>query len=200
LRNDSLGQPPLTLPVSRTLPYKKNFSRRTQAGRVAWGVVWAILFRPSPRPFFVWRSLLLQLFGARIGKGCHVYPSTRIWAPWKLTMEDGSTMADFVDCYCVDRITLGVNSTVSIRTFLCSASHDIRDPARPLTTSPIMIGQDAFIFAEAFIGPGVTIGESAVVGARAVVVRDVAAGMIVAGNPAKPIGERTFKTPIRPSV
>jgi putative colanic acid biosynthesis acetyltransferase WcaF len=115
-------------------------------------------------------------------------------------MEDGSTMADFVDCYCVDRITLGVNSTVSIRTFLCSASHDIRDPARPLTTSPIMIGQDAFIFAEAFIGPGVTIGESAVVGARAVVVRDVAAGMIVAGNPAKPIGERTFKTPIRPSV
>lgn len=121
-----------------------------------------------------------------------MYPSTSIWAPWNLTMEAGSTMADQVDCYCVDRIVLGVNSTISIRTFLCSASHDIRDPARPLTTSPIVIGQDAFVFAEAFIGPGVTIGEAAVVGARAVVVRDVAAGMIVAGNPAKTIGERTF--------
>lgn len=194
------AQPPMTRPVSRTLPYKKSFSRRTQAGRVAWGVVWSLLFRPSPRPFFGWRNLLLRLFGARIGKGCHVYPSTRIWAPWNLTMEDGSTMAESVDCYCVDRITLGVNSTVSIRTFLCSASHDIRDPARSLTTSPIAIGQDAFIFAEAFIGPGVTVGEAAVVGARAVVVRDVAAGMIVAGNPAKPIGDRTFKTPERPSA
>jgi putative colanic acid biosynthesis acetyltransferase WcaF len=125
-----------------------------------------------------------------------VYPSTRIWAPWNLTMEDGSTLAEQVDCYSVDRITLGVNSTVSIRTFLCTASHDIRDRARPLTTSPIVIGADAFVFAEAFIGPGVRLGEAAVVGARAVVVRDVAPADIVAGNPAKPIGRRTFAAPL----
>lgn len=181
--------------MSRTLPYKNNLSRRTQAGRAAWGIVWALLFRTSPRPFFGWRNLLLRIFGAQIGKGCHVYPSTRIWAPWNLTMESGSTMADQVDCYSVDRITLGRNATVSIRTFLCSASHDIRDATRPLTTSPIVIEQDAFVFAEAFIGPGVTIGDAAVVGARAVVVRDVAAGVIVAGNPAKPIGERAFNAP-----
>ena len=182
--------------MSHLLPYKSPLSWRTQAGRVVWGIAYTALFRPSPRPCFGWRNLLLRLFGARIGSGCHVYPSTRIWAPWNLTMEDGSTLAEQVDCYCVDRITLGINSTVSIRTFLCTASHDIRDRARPLTTGPIVIGADAFVFAEAFIGPGVRLGEAAVVGARAVVVRDVAPADIVAGNPAKPIGRRTFAEPL----
>ena len=40
--------------------------------------------------------------------------------------------------------------------------------------------------------PGVVVGEGAVVGAASVVVRDVAAWSVVAGNPAKPVGSRAF--------
>jgi putative colanic acid biosynthesis acetyltransferase WcaF len=57
-------------------------------------------------------------------------------------------------------------------------------------TGPIVIEQGAFVFAEAFVGMDVTIGQEAVVAARAVVVKDVMASTIVAGNPARVIGER----------
>ena len=55
----------------------------------------------------------------------------------------------------------------------------------PLIKSPISIGDEVWICADAFVGPGVHVGDGAVVGARAVVVKDVAAWNVVAGNPAR---------------
>jgi putative colanic acid biosynthesis acetyltransferase WcaF len=110
-------------------------------------------------------------------------------------MGELSCLAPGVDCYCVDRITLGPRTIVSQRATLCSATHDHNDPLFPLVTAPIVIEADAWIAAEAFIGPGVTVGEGAVVGARAVVMRDVAEWIVVAGNPARKISERRRTAP-----
>jgi putative colanic acid biosynthesis acetyltransferase WcaF len=52
------------------------------------------------------------------------------------------------------------------------------------------VDDEAWICADAFVGPGVTIGVRAVVGARAVVMRSVHEGKIVTGNPAREIGDR----------
>jgi putative colanic acid biosynthesis acetyltransferase WcaF len=48
-----------------------------------------------------------------------------------------------------------------------------------------VIGSDAWICADAFVGPGVTVGEGAIVGARAVAMKDVKPRSIVVGNPAR---------------
>jgi len=37
-------------------------------GRVLWGIVWLILYRPSPKIFHGWRRFLLKMFGAKIGQ------------------------------------------------------------------------------------------------------------------------------------
>jgi acetyltransferase-like isoleucine patch superfamily enzyme len=52
-----------------------------------------------------------------------------------------------------------------------------------------VIRRGAKIGANATILPGVVVGENALVGAGAVVVRDVPAGAVVAGNPARVIGQ-----------
>lgn len=53
--------------------------------------------------------------------------------------------------------------------------------------APIIVNRNCFIGAGALILRGVTIGENCIVGANAVVTRDVPDGMIVGGNPARPI-------------
>jgi putative colanic acid biosynthesis acetyltransferase WcaF len=161
--------------------------------RVLWGIVWQLLFRPSPRIFHGWRRMLLRLFGASIGKGVHPYPSANIWGPWNLVMGDHSCLADDVDCYCIDKISIGANSTVSQYSYLCSASHDYTKAHMPLTTAPITIGEGVWIAADVFVGPGMTIGDGAVVGARSTVTRNVAPWTVVAGNPARHIKQRVLE-------
>jgi putative colanic acid biosynthesis acetyltransferase WcaF len=173
--------------------YVNRLSRGNRWGRIVWSIVYAVAFRPSPGPLFVWRVFVLRCFGARVDWQARPYSSVRIWAPWNLTMAAGSCLADGVDCYCVAPVYLGAEATVSQRAFLCTASHDIRGADRKLVMAPIRIEAGAWVFAEAFVGMGVTIGEGAVVAARGVVVKDVAPYDVVAGNPARVIGRREIR-------
>ncbi len=170
--------------------FRSSLSLANKIERVLWGVVWLLLYRPSPRLLHGWRRLLLRCFGARIDEGARPHPRVRIWLPRNLTMGPHSIIGNDVDCYCVDQVTLGPHAIVSQYAYLCTASHDIRDPAFPLITSPIVIEAGAWVAAGAYVSPGVHIGRGAVVGARACVYKDVEAGAIVGGNPARVIGQR----------
>lgn len=158
--------------------------------RLAWGVFWHVLFIPSPRVFFSWRRLLLVIFGARIHRSARVYDSVRVWAPWNLTMGPQSILADDVECYNVDKVTLEEGAIVSQHAFLCTAGHNIHDPGFPLVTAPITLCCGSWVCAKAVIGMGVTLGEGAVVALGAVVVKSVPPDVVVGGNPARQISQR----------
>ena len=95
-----------------------------------------------------------------------------------------------------DRVWVGANTVITDTDFHPLDAETRR--ARPLdaTTAPVEIGDDVFIGMNALILKGVCIGERAVVGAGSVVSRDIPAGAIVAGNPARVIGE----APARPDT
>jgi putative colanic acid biosynthesis acetyltransferase WcaF len=168
-------------------------SLANQLGRSLWHVVWLFLFRPTPRLFHPWRCLLLRVFGAKLGKAVHPYPSARIWAPWNLEMGDHACLSPGVDCYCVDKIRIGANSTVSQYSFLCSASHDYTKTSMPLVIAPITIGERVWIAADVFVAPGVTIGDGAMVAARSSVFTDLPEWMVAKGNPALPVKKRDLR-------
>lgn len=167
-----------------------SFSLANRAGRALWGLVWALLFWPSPRPLHAWRRLLLRLFGARIGRGCRIYPGARIWAPWNLECGDLATVGDGVTLYNQAPIKLGARAVVSQGAHLCTGTHDYTSPNFQLIARPIEVGDSAWVCAEAFVHPGVTIGEGAVIGARSVVTAEMPAWMVCAGHPCKPLKKR----------
>lgn len=175
--------------------YQNPLTSANKAGRVAWGIVSSTLFRWSPVPCFGWRRFLLRLFGARLAATARVYPTTRIWAPWNLIMEDDACLGPDVHCLNVATVTVGPEATVSFGTVLCAASHDIHSVDRRLIAGPIRIERGAFLFAEAFVCMDVTIGEGAVVAARAFVRRSVGAYDVVAGNPAQNVSRRRIAAP-----
>lgn len=170
----------------------RKWTRREQAGRVVWALAWP-LFALSPRPMWGWRRWLLRAFGARVEKEVHIHPSVRIAIPWNLTIEAGAGIGDGAILYALGPITICKGATVSQGAHLCAGTHDWRDPAMPLLKQPVHVGAEAWICAEAFVGPGVRVGERAILAARAVAMRDVEAGTLMAGNPARKVGTREDK-------
>ena len=150
----------------------------------AWPIVSFLLFRFTPRwAFGCWRRFLLRCFGARIGDGADIHPTCLITAPWNLTIGTYSCLADNVDCVCNAAVTIGDNVTVSQNSILCTVAYDTETSQLKPVAYPIVIEHNAWIAANAYIGPGVRIGAHGVVGACSVIIADVQPGDVVAGNP-----------------
>lgn len=165
------------------------YSKADFARRIFWAAL-APLFRYSPRHLYGWRNLMLRGFGAQIGIGVRIYPSARIFAPWKLRIGDEVSIAWDVRIYNLAEVMIGDRCIVSQNAHLCAGNHDHRQPHLPFTNKPIVVESDCWICTDAFIGSGVTVGRLAVVGARAVVTKNVPPRAVMAGNPARQVSER----------
>ncbi len=165
-------------------------SLRNRFGRALWQLAYALLFRPSPRPCHAWRAWLLRCFGAKLGRNCHIYPKSRIWAPWNLRCADGAAIADEAVIYNAAEVYLGLHAIVSQQAYLCTATHDVDDCGFPIITSPISVGQYAWVCARASVLPGVTIREGAVLGLGSVASKNLEAWQVYAGIPARRIRQR----------
>lgn len=171
-----------------TSPYSRSETLR----RWAWIVVEKTLFRWSPRPCHAWRAWLLRLFGAQIPDlgAVVVFPTVNVHFPWRLALERRAMLGPFVRVYNLAPIHLGYGANISQFTHLCAGSHDYLRWSMPLVARPIVIGANAWLGADVFVGPGVTIGELCVVGARSVVVRDLPPRKICVGHPCHAVKDR----------
>ena len=171
--------------------YDSDFGLTNKILRMMWNTCYWILFRPfNLNMFGGWRANVLRLFGAKVGSNANIYASVKIWAPWNLEIGHYSSIGPGVDCYNQGKITIGNQTIISQKTYLCASSHDHTISNFPLILKPIIIDDQVWIAAAAFIAPGVHIGEGAVVGAKSAVFKNVEAWSVVGGNPAKFIKKR----------
>lgn len=118
-----------------------------------------------------------------------------VFEPWKLRAGDRVRVGRFNQLTCRGGITIGDNVMLGPFVVLTTTSHVHDEHDRPmavqgLSESPIEIGDDVWIGANAVVTSGVRIGRGAVVGAGAVVTRDVPEYGVVGGVPARVLRSR----------
>lgn len=151
-----------------------------------WWLVQAIAFPFTPHFLNQLRCSLLRLFGARIGKSVVIRPTARFTYPWKVEIGDYSWIGDDVVFYSLEHIHIGQHCIISQKSYLCTGSHDLQDPAFGLKTASISIGNGAWIATDCFIGLGVQVGANAVIGARSSVFTNIPSGQVCWGTPCRP--------------
>jgi maltose O-acetyltransferase len=132
-------------------------------------------------------ALLRELFGA-VGDGADIQP--RFHCDYGTNIRLGRNCFINYNCVFLDcaPIEIGDGLQMAPAVQLYAATHP-PDPGLRAAglelAAPIRIGNNVWIGGGAIILPGVTIGDGAVIGAGSVVMRDVPAATLVAGNPAR---------------
>lgn len=137
------------------------------------------------------RRLVLRRYLASLGAQCSVQRGVRFLHAPKIFL--GNNVVVNHGCLLDGRhyaITVGDNVSIGPEAVILTLGHDPHSLTFENRGGPVDIGDRAWIAYGAMVLPGVRIGEGAVVAARAVVTRDVEPFAIVAGSPARKIGER----------
>ena len=138
------------------------------------------------------RDRLLRELLKECGEGVHVRPPFRLEYGTAVSIGAG-TFFNY-DCLMLDvaPVTVGADCQVASRVQFITATHPIDPHVRRLgweTAEPIVVGDNVWLSSGVILCPGVTIGDDTVVGAGAVVTRDLPAGVVAYGVPARVVRE-----------
>jgi maltose O-acetyltransferase len=138
------------------------------------------------------RMAYLNAYLARVGTGTSVQMGCKFLTGRTVYLGDRNV----INFGCLldgrhSQIQTGADVSIGPEATILTLGHDPQSPDFANRGGDVNIGDRAWIGYRAIILPGVNIGEGAVVGAGSVVSRSVDPYCIVAGNPAKVIGERS---------
>lgn len=136
------------------------------------------------------RRFFYRLGGMKIGKGSTIHMGAVFYDSRNIKIGRDSIIGEHAVLDGRDALTIGDHVDIASEVMIYNSQHDVRDEHFVAIEAPVVIEDYVFIGPRAIILPGVTIGKGAVVGAAAVVTKNVEAGSVVGGIPAKEIGKR----------
>lgn len=141
-------------------------------------------------PFWAWRKKYLSILGTNIGKNSFIMKNNYFMSPWLLSIGEYSHInrGCFIDAR--GEIIIGNNVSISHNVNIVTGGHDPQSKTFAARYKKITIDDYAWLGIGCTILNNVHIGKGAVICAGAVVTKDVPPYTIVAGVPAREIGER----------
>lgn len=139
------------------------------------------------------RELMTELLGA-FGPGSMIRPPFRCDYGYRTTVGAGTFANWGLVALDVGPITIGDDVQIGPNVHLLTATHPVEPgPRRDKWegSAPITIGDNVWLGGGVIVLPGITIGADTVVGAGSVVTRDLPAGVVAVGNPARVVREIT---------
>ncbi len=144
-------------------------------------------------PLHWFRKAIYLMGGIKIGRGSTIHTGARFYDPRNIVIGDDSIVGEGTVLDGRDKLIIGDHVDIASEVMIYNCEHDINDEFFSPSCSPVKIEDYVFIGPRAIVMPGVKIGKGAVVAAGAIVTKDVPPYAIVAGVPAKIIGERRNK-------
>lgn len=153
-------------------------------------ILWWYNYIIEKLPCLFLRKTCLKILGGQIGKRTIIDMNCYFMSPEKFVIGAHSHINRGCMIDARGKISIGNNVSISHCVKLCSAGHNIYSPEFNYVSAPIVIGDNVWIGLNAIVLKGCTIGEGAIIAAGAIVTHDVEPYSIVAGVPAKKVGER----------
>jgi len=144
-------------------------------------------------PSVHFRRFSLRLAGMDIPKNVRLYEGIHVRNPKGIRIAEGCSIGTRVLLDGRKGLTIGKSVVLGYESVIWTLNHDYNDIHFNTKGAPVRIDDYAWICSRSIIMPGVTVGEGAVVASGAVVTKDVPPYSIVAGIPAKVIGQRERK-------
>jgi maltose O-acetyltransferase len=149
-------------------------------------------FNDSPPDDVQRRRLLLEDLLGSLGEGAEIRPPLHCDYGYRLHI-GARTFVNFgLIALDVATISVGADVQVGPNVQLLTATHPLEPEPRRAKwemAQPIAIGDNAWLGGAVIVCPGVTIGADTVIGAGSVVTRDLPAGVLAVGSPARVVRE-----------
>ena len=160
--------------------------------RFAWHYCSIVFFRSGFFPFYGLKTILLRLFGAKVGKGVLIKPGVSIKYPWFLEIGDDTWIGENAWIDNLAKVMIGSNVCISQGAYILTGNHNYNKPYFDLIIKEIIIEDGVWIGARSIVCPGVVCKSNAVLSVGSIAKTDLEINGIYQGDPAVKVRERNI--------
>lgn len=139
------------------------------------------------------KTIILRLFGAKVGKGLVIKPRVNIHRPWKLEIGNHVWIGEEIFIHNLEYVSIGSNVCISQGAMLLTGNHDYTLPSFPYRNAPIFLEDGVWIGAKSVVCPGITCKSHSILAVGSIATKDLVEYTIYQGNPAKAVRKRIIK-------
>lgn len=146
---------------------------------------------PWPYSF---KTALLRLFGAKVGKGLVIKTKVRIKNPWRLEIGDHCWIGESVWIDNLEDVAIGSHVCISQEALLLTGNHDYTKADFPYRLGKIVLEDGVWIGARSVVCPGVACRTHSILTVGSIASKEMEAWGIYAGTPATYVRRRTMNS------